>query len=195
VRRILAVGDGDALDTAIGAWLLSLPPPPPAPRREPPTPRGPWRAVAVDGKTLRGSGPAGSQVHLLAVMDHTTSAVLAQRQADGKSNETTAFRPLLERIDLTRTVLTADAMHTQREHVEYLITTKQAAYLCIVKGNQPHLHRRVKALPWRQVPVGTTPAAVDSAATRSAACRSSTSPAYHSRTPPRRYGSPAAPNR
>jgi hypothetical protein len=33
----------------------------------------PWRqAVAVDGKTLRGSGHHGNpQVHLLAVMDHT----------------------------------------------------------------------------------------------------------------------------
>jgi hypothetical protein len=36
-------------------------------------------AVAVDGKTLRGSGHHGAaQVHLLAVMDHTTRGVLGQ---------------------------------------------------------------------------------------------------------------------
>ncbi|WP_239676313.1 hypothetical protein [Natronosporangium hydrolyticum] len=36
---------------------------------ESPTPRTPWRAVALDGKTLRGTGVSGEQVHLLAVMD------------------------------------------------------------------------------------------------------------------------------
>jgi hypothetical protein len=36
-------------------------------------------AVAIDGKTLRGSGHHPSPpVHLPAVMDHTTGAVLAQ---------------------------------------------------------------------------------------------------------------------
>ena len=49
-----------------------------------PTPPRRRRAVAVDGKTLRGArhAPAGCQVHLLAAMDHTTRAVLAQRQVD-----------------------------------------------------------------------------------------------------------------
>jgi hypothetical protein len=53
VRRVLAHVDADALDRAIGAWLAvqHLPANPPSS-----TPR-PWRwAVAVDGKTVRGSG-------------------------------------------------------------------------------------------------------------------------------------------
>ncbi len=54
---------------------------------------------------------------------------------------------------ITRTVVTSDAMHTQREHVDYLVTVKHAAYVCIVKRNQPQLYRQLKALPWRQVPV------------------------------------------
>jgi hypothetical protein len=43
-------------------------------------PQPAWRrAVAVDGKTLRGSGHHGhAQVHLLAAMDHTSCAVLGQ---------------------------------------------------------------------------------------------------------------------
>lgn len=76
VRRVLAGIDADALDTAIGAWLQELSPPPSTPPVEPPTPRAPWRAVALDGKTLRGTGAAGEQVHLLAVMDHASGAVL-----------------------------------------------------------------------------------------------------------------------
>jgi hypothetical protein len=65
VRRVLARIDPDALDRAIGAWLAGQQPPPP--------PHPPWQAIAVDGKTLRGSGHhPSSQVHLLAAMDHTS---------------------------------------------------------------------------------------------------------------------------
>jgi predicted transposase YbfD/YdcC len=154
VRRVLTAVDADALDTAIGGWLQGLDPRPLPPAVEPPTARQPWRAVAVDGKTLRGSGPAGAQVHLLAVMDHTSRAVLGQVDVAGKTNEITAFRPLLCGLDLARTVVTADALHTQREHADWLINIKEAAYICIVKRNQPGLYRQLKALPWRQVPAG-----------------------------------------
>jgi predicted transposase YbfD/YdcC len=153
VRRVLTDIDGDVLDAAIGGWLRQLAPPPAPPAVEPPTPRQAWPAVAVDGKTLCGSGRPGAQVHLLAVMDHASRAVLGQVQVDGKSNEITAFRPLLGPLDLTRHVVTADAMHTQREHVDFLVTVKHAAYICVVKRNQPHLYKQLKALPWRQVPV------------------------------------------
>jgi hypothetical protein len=49
--------------------------------------------------------------------------------------------------DLTDTVLTADALHTQREH---------AAYLLVVKANQPALDQQLKMLPWRNIPVADT---------------------------------------
>jgi hypothetical protein len=74
IRKTLARLDPDALTTAIGAWLSDR-------DRQQQQQR---RAVAVDGKTLRGDRtPDGRQVHLLAAMDHATRAVLAQRQVDG----------------------------------------------------------------------------------------------------------------
>ena len=36
-----------------------------------------------------------------------------------------------------------------------LVTDKKAHYIAIVKQNQPLLHARVRALPWRQVPAGS----------------------------------------
>jgi hypothetical protein len=65
VRRVLARIDPDALDRAIGAWLGGQQPPPPT--IPPPATPAAWRrAVAVDGKTLRGIGHHGAaQVHLL----------------------------------------------------------------------------------------------------------------------------------
>ena len=150
VRRVLTGIDGDALDAAVGAWLRGL-----ALGRQAASPAvlAPRPAVGVDGKTLCGSGPAGAQVHLLAAMDHAGQAVLAQVEVDGKTNEITAFGPLLNRLDLAGTVVTSDALHTQREHAQYLVTVKQAAYICIVKRNQPTLYRQLKALPWRKVPI------------------------------------------
>jgi Transposase DDE domain len=92
--------------------------------------RAAWPAVAVDGKTLRGSGHHGAQVHLLAVMDHTSRSVLGQADVDA-TNEIARFRPLLDGLDLAGRVVTADALHTQREHADWLVTAKHAAYLLI----------------------------------------------------------------
>ncbi|MEH1127830.1 transposase [Micromonospora sp. CPCC 206061] len=98
-------------------------------------------------------------MHLLAVMDHATGAVLGQVHVAGKTNEITAFRSLRRGLDLTRTVLTADALHTQHEHADWLVHTNNAAYICIVKRNQPGLYRQLEAIPWQQVSAGDdTPA-------------------------------------
>jgi predicted transposase YbfD/YdcC len=112
--------------------------------------------VAVDGKTLRGAHPPdgdGRPVHLLAAMDHTTRAVLAQCQVGGAPEEVPAFQPLLAGIDLAGAVVTADALQTHPEAAEYLVTGKRAHYLFQVKANQPTLLARLKRLPWHRVPV------------------------------------------
>jgi predicted transposase YbfD/YdcC len=153
MRRVLARVDPDALDRAIGAWLAGQQPPVPTTRPPPPT-RPARRAVAVDGKTLRGSGHHGAApVHLLAAMDHTSRGVLGQADVDATTNEIARFRPLLDRLDLADTVVTADALHTQREHADWLVTAKHAAYVLIVKANQPTLHHQLQRLPWRNIPL------------------------------------------
>jgi predicted transposase YbfD/YdcC len=111
----------------------------------------------VDGKAVRGTRHArgdGQARHLLAAADPQSSTVLAQAEVDGKTNEITAFAPLLAPLDLAGAVVTADAMHAQREHAQFLVTLKHAHYILTVKNNQPSLHAQLKALPWRQVPAG-----------------------------------------
>ncbi|MGA3538130.1 transposase [Micromonosporaceae bacterium DT194] len=80
------------------------------------------RAVAVDGKTLRGSRTHGTTArHVMTACDQATGVVLAGIDIDGKTNEITRFAPLLNQIsDLRDTVITADALHCQRDHTTYL---------------------------------------------------------------------------
>jgi predicted transposase YbfD/YdcC len=141
IRRVLQAIDPHLLDRVVSGWLAT---------RAEPTQR--WRAVAVDGKTARGARIAGGRaVHLLAALNHTDGVVLGQRVVDGKSNEITAFAPLLAGIDLAGVIVTADALHTQREHADY-VTGRGGHYLFIAKANQPTLHNQLRALPWRDIP-------------------------------------------
>jgi predicted transposase YbfD/YdcC len=154
VRRVLARVDPDALDQVIGRWLADPPPPVPA-TRPPPVARPAWRqAVAVDGKTLRGSGPPPTRRSTCLPRWTTPPAWSSHRPTSRPPpNEIARFRPLLEGLDLAGRVVTADALHTQREHADWLVTQQHAAYLLIVKANQPTLHRQLRRLPWREVPV------------------------------------------
>ena len=70
---------------------------------------------------------------------------------DGKTNEINAFAPLLDRVNIVGAIITADALHTQHRHAEYLIG-RGAHYVLTVKRNQPSLHRQLAALPWAQIP-------------------------------------------
>ena len=112
------------------------------------------RAVAVDGKTSRGARRAGgTRVHLLGAADHG-GHLLDHLEVGVKHNETSHFTELLEPLDLAGAVVTADALHTVRANLNWLVTDKKAHYIAIVKRNQPLLHARIRALPWRQVPAG-----------------------------------------
>ena len=171
IRRILQKVDPEALDRAVSDWLIARAArisPPPRTRRSPArrsehgvghgadrsTPaEGPSpRVIAVDGKSARGARLADERaVHLLAALDTSSGIVLGQSVVDGKTNEITAFAPLLDRVDITDAIITADALHTQDEHARYL-HRRGAHYVFIVKGNRPRLHQQLAGLPWRDIP-------------------------------------------
>jgi predicted transposase YbfD/YdcC len=67
-----------------------------------------------------------------------------------KSNEITAFAPLLDRVDITDAIITADALHTQDGHADYL-HRRGAHYVFIVKGGSVKLNwPRDDGLIWPQ---------------------------------------------
>jgi predicted transposase YbfD/YdcC len=147
IWRVLTSVDPAALDAAVGAWVSAQ-----LAFRRPP---GQRVVVAVDGKTVRGARSRdGTAPHLLACLDHGTGVVLAQVAVDGKTNEITMFTTLLGQAgDLDGVLVTADALHAQREHATWL-HGHGAHYLVTVKGNQPGLLAQLRSLPWKQVPAG-----------------------------------------
>jgi predicted transposase YbfD/YdcC len=144
MRRLLQAVDPDLLAAAIGRWLATRAPPP-AP--------GSRQAIALDGKTLRGSRTRTAAArHVLAAADQATGVVLASIDVDSKTNEITRFDALLDQIgDLRGVVVTADALHCQRDHVAYL-AGRGAHWILTAKGNQPILHQQLAGLLWRQTP-------------------------------------------
>lgn len=147
IRRLLQAVNPDLLTAAVSGWLAT---------RSTATAPAQRQAIAVDGKTLRGSRTIDTSArHVLAACDQATGVVLASTDVDGKTNEITRFTPLLDQIsDLRDTVITADALHCQRDHVTYL-AERGAHWILTVKANQPHLHAQLTALPWRAVPDAT----------------------------------------
>jgi|Tabmets5t2r1_1033131.scaffolds.fasta_scaffold06417_2 Transposase DDE domain len=170
VQLALSRLDPDALAAAIGAWLANQDRPSPATGSR-------WRAVAVDGKTLRGARGAGSDgrpVHLLAAMDHTSRAVLTQHAVGGAPEEVPGVRPLLDGLDLAGVVVTADALHTHADSAEFLVAGKHAHYLFCVKANQPLLLARAcSACPGSVSRSPTAPVTRRAAASSTAPSRSS----------------------
>ena len=97
-------------------------------------------AMALDGKTLRGSKKQGAPgTHLLSALAHHVGVTLAQHAVDNKTNEITAVEPLLCQLVLEGRIVTMDALLTQR-HVAQTIVDKGGDYVMIVKDHQPQLH-------------------------------------------------------
>lgn len=97
--------------------------------------------VAIDGKTLRGSGDASADLgplHVVSAWAAGASLSLGQVAVDGKSNEITAIPGLLELLDLKGAFVTIDAMGCQKE-VAAKVVDRGGEYLLAVKGNQPRL--------------------------------------------------------
>lgn len=135
IRRTLKSVDADEMDQRIGNWLAE---------------RANGTGLALDGKTLRGSKKAGGKpVHLVSALLHGEGVVIGQTAVSEKSNEITAVKPLLDPLDLTGKVVTADAMHAQVEHARYIVEEKKADYLFTVKANQPTLLSNIEDMPNR----------------------------------------------
>lgn len=100
-------------------------------------------ALALDGKTLRGSHKQGAPgTHLLSVVSQQLGLTLAQAAVADRTNEITVAPSVLRALVLTGRVVTMDALLTQRE-VAQTILDGGGDYVMVAKGNQPQLEQDI----------------------------------------------------
>jgi predicted transposase YbfD/YdcC len=103
--------------------------------------------VAIDGKTLRGTIPAGQSrgVHLLAAFLPEEGWVLLQVEVGGHENEIPAALRVVKCLDLRNKIVTGDALLTHRA-LSVEVVRAGGDYIWTVKENQPKLLQDIETL-------------------------------------------------
>jgi predicted transposase YbfD/YdcC len=124
------------LERLLGAWVESV--------LQELDPDNSLPAVAVDGKTLRGSKKLGAALaHLLSAVSHGLGLTLYQVGVDRKTNEIPLVQELLKGLLIEGRVFTMDALLTQRQIAQTIVDHK-GDYFMIAKGNQAHLQQDIR---------------------------------------------------
>ncbi len=108
-------------------------------------PHLPAQVVAIDGKTVRGSGDRfqdRAAIHMVSAWATTNRLVLAQVKVAEKSNEITAIPEVLQSLALSGCLVTLDAMGCQRAIAQQIVD-QGADYVLALKDNQPLLAEEV----------------------------------------------------
>jgi len=93
----------------------------------------------------------GQPTKLVSVYDHAHQLVLTQAPV-AAGDELAAFSVALNTLpELGDVLITADALHCQRAHADFL-AERGGHYLFTVKGNQPLLRAALQRLPWAHAP-------------------------------------------
>jgi predicted transposase YbfD/YdcC len=138
-RRVLCLLQPQAFQTCFVAWLESL-------RAQAAATSGIDKPVlAVDGKTARRSHDRQKglgALHAVSVWASEFGLSLGQVGCAEKSNEITAIPELLRLVDIEGTIITIDAMGTQKAIAAQIVDSR-ADYVLALKGNQETLHQEV----------------------------------------------------
>ena len=103
-------------------------------------------AVAIDGKSLRGTAPeATRRLHLLAAVSNELGIPLAECRVGEKTNEIPVASQLLKHFDVAGKVITTDALLTQRAFCKDILAAN-ADYALLVKANQKQLFEDIRDL-------------------------------------------------
>jgi predicted transposase YbfD/YdcC len=138
-RRVLARLRPEAFQACFVNWLQAL-------RDQAAQTSGVEQPVlAVDGKTLRRSHDHKKglgALHSVSVWASEFGLSLGQVACEEKSNEITAIPELLRLVDIKGTIITIDAMGTQKAIAEQIIDGG-ADFVLALKRNQETLHQAV----------------------------------------------------
>jgi hypothetical protein len=143
--------DRQQVEAVLGAWAESV-------LQATPGGESGGGAVALDGKTLRGTQKQGVPgAPLLSAVSQKVGLTLGQVGVATKTNEIPVAQTLLAGLVLQGRVFTMDALLTQRAIATTLVAGG-GDYVMVAKGNQPQLRADI-ALVFEAPPPATTPSA------------------------------------
>ena len=99
------------------------------------------KTVAIDGKTICSTDKLtkdGSVLHIASAIVSEYGLVIGSKECGTKTGEITAFRELVELLDVSGAVVVADALHCHKKSAETVVAAG-ADYLFCVKDNHPGL--------------------------------------------------------
>lgn len=103
--------------------------------------------IMLDGKVIKTTEAIKSMEKMMNIVTAYTNTgiALGQITVDNKSNEIPAVRELIEMLNIEGMVVTADAMHCQKETAEIIIKNK-GDYVLQLKANQGRFYSDVYAM-------------------------------------------------
>ncbi len=133
-HRVFARLDPAAFGRCVAAWMAAA------------CDAADLRHVAIDGKACRSAPRAtfSGCLHLVSAWAAENRLILGQQAVADGSHEIAAVPELLRVLDLKGAVVTLDAAGCQKA-IASQIRHQGGDYLLAVKGNQPALHRAVRA--------------------------------------------------
>jgi len=103
--------------------------------------------IMIDGKVIKSTEAIKTMETMMNIVTAYTDTGISvgQRTVDSKSNEIPAVRELIEMLNIEGMVITADAMHCQKETAEIIINNK-GDYVLQLKANQGNFYKEVYAM-------------------------------------------------
>ncbi len=139
LHTVLRGLDREGFEAQVSAWVEELL------AGTPPSPDT-GEAIAVDGKTLRGSKKQGAPgAHLLSALAPRLGLTLTQHAVAAKTNEIPAALELLRQLVLTGRVVTMDALLTQRAIAQQIVDAGGDDVM-VVKDNQPQFREDIETV-------------------------------------------------
>lgn len=134
-NRAVSLLDPKLFEEAYRTWLMNF------------LPLGEEKQLCLDGKTMRGVKKLDFEhsAHVLSAYNPKEMASVAQVYLDCKSGEINGIKLLLEQLDLNNTLVSIDAIGTQTEIAEQIIS-KGGDYVLCVKNNQKHSLQEIESL-------------------------------------------------
>lgn len=109
-----------------------------------------YRQLCIDGKDFRASGRSKEankpleNKDVINVYDPSLSTCILSLPVDNKGHEISGAKSLLEKLDLNKTIISADALHCQIDTIK-LIKERKGHYVITVKDNQSLLIQEIIA--------------------------------------------------